>query len=423
MTADTHNTDGTATIDHSNVVCLRVLRVATVAQLLLMLSTWPLWWGTAHFPSVSLIPGFDSVTATNWCSRVLLSGLVVLSVWMVSAKGGRQLSRRALPVLLCAVGLALLNQHRLQPWHWLFIMMTLQAWLLEGKQLLQCLRLTIVTIYVFSALSRITTGSANTMSIAIIHEAADVLLPRTVRLSETSIHGISHLMIIGEISIGVLLLVPRLRIAGIVSAVCMHVLLMAVLGPFGLKHHWGVLIWNLFLALCVPFLFCCSGNSEQSNSQITRPSFVFRGLVAFVVLFPLSGLFGIADNWLSWQVYSPRPETIHLLVETGSIDRLPESVRPSVRPALLLSDWHPVRLDHWSLAGVRAPLYPEDRFQLAITQLLVADLPDGSFRIEISRPAVPQWWQRDASTITRHHNLDELIRDFLLPAHCQTATP
>ncbi len=80
----------------------------------------------------------------------------------------------------------------------------------------------------------------------------------------------------------------------------------------------------------------------------------------------------------------------------------------------MMTDWAPVRLDHWSLAVRRCPLYPEDRYQLAVIMLLVTPLREDSFRVDVTEPQNPQWWRSSTRTIEDAAELMRLKDQFLL---------
>jgi hypothetical protein len=398
-----------------------VLLSLCAAQVLLMISTWPLWWGSVEFPVVPLVSGFSSLQVYVWVSRLLTLTLLAGVAFLAAAAGKPVRARVAVPVVICAAVLAVNNQHRLQPWHWLFLLMITQLCLLTGRQLTICWRWTLVTIYVCSALSRVTVDAGNSMSSPMIQVVTGWLLPAAMRPDANSLQWISLVLAALELAIGIMLLVPRCRKAGIVAAVCMHLLLLLVLSPLGLNHHWGVLIWNTFLAVCIPLLFWESGSRSTPSADKPAGSAVLWCLITVTVAFPLSGLFGVADNWPSWQVYSPRPESFLLVVRTDAVDQLPDTIQRFVGQPQLLSDWCPVQLDRWSLEAVRAPMYPEDRFNLAIIRQLAAQLPDGTFRVEVDRPAIPTWWRRQRKVINSHQQLAETVGDFWFPANVLVA--
>ena len=133
----------------------------------------------------------------------------------------------------------------------------------------------------------------------------------------------------------------------------------------------------------------------------------FRAAILFVWLFPLSGLFGIADNWPAWQLYSTRPETWVLRIKEADIQYLEHDIQQHVSKPEPVDEWVVLKLDRWSLAETDSPLYPQGRFQCEVIGRVLATLPDDAeFRIDISEPEQWFWWQRIHRTVTTRTELD-----------------
>ena len=103
------------------------------AELLLVTATWRLWFAADVFP---VIPLFQHCGIVPAYIDPVLSVIFVISVavWMWTllfpvfavSRCGRCSAYASWIALSCALALACLNQHRLQPWHWLFILVTAQ---------------------------------------------------------------------------------------------------------------------------------------------------------------------------------------------------------------------------------------------------------------------------------------------------------
>ncbi|MCP4509987.1 MAG: hypothetical protein GY826_26725, partial [Fuerstiella sp.] len=170
-------------------------------------------------------------------------------------------------------------------------------------------------------------------------------------------------------------------------------------------------IWNAFFLIAVPTLFT---DIRPQDAKPSPASVRLRIIAAVIVLFPLSGLFGIADNWPSWQLYSTRSDVVRLYIDEVSVGQLPEHLQPFVGQPEPLDRWCPVRLDRWSLATTRAPIYPEVRVQLTVVRALLENVPAAAVQITVESAQSPAWWHR----IIREINADELDRfaqtEFLL---------
>lgn len=420
----------------------KFVALTAVAQIILMAVTWPLWFCDTDYPQIALFTAASGspILVHQVLSSLLVAGcgLLANSQWKTAdqvAASQDDIGRKSgkwLPtsILLCAVGLVILDQHRLQPWHWLTMLLLVEWRLLNASDFLKAARITLATIYVFASVSRFGPDVASGMSgqvLAVILQALDLNLikPNDGRfvLLATAMNGI-------ECLIGLALLYSGsqnsgTRKAGVVAAVLLHMTLVLCLSPLGLNHHVGVLVWNTFLMLAVPCLFWTelkqtpveSSSVPPSPAHLSplqptpqqpqstppqsahRQSATVKLVIAVVVLIPTAGLFGFADNWLAWQVYSPRPEVLRLTVDIDSVPFLPAMLKPFVQaPAPLQSDC-PIRLDRWSLQSKHVPIYPEDRFQIATAKWVVSKaVANGAarsaFKAQLEYPQTFPWWKR-----------------------------
>jgi hypothetical protein len=293
--------------------------------------------------------------------------------------------------------LCLSNQHRLQAWHWLFLL-GLGASLFKPEHGLQLLRSILASVYVCSALSRMSPTAHQGMSAAIV----DQLLRMLGFVSEATIESrgefLCHAFNFSELAIGVLLMLPKLRRYGILSAMLLHASLLLALGPVGLRHHPAVLIWNVCFLCLIPVVF--SGPVAGSQPSPTGQRRSYRAALFFVWMFPLSGLFGISDNWPAWQLYSTRPETWTLQIQEADVRYLDQRLRLYVSKPAPLDDWVVVKLDRWSLAETGSPVYPQGRFQKDLIRRVLSTFPaEAVIRIDISEPERWFWWRRNHRTV------------------------
>ena len=110
--------------------------------------------------------------------------------------------------------------------------------------------------------------------------------------------------------------------------------------------------------------------------------------VAAVILLPVLNLANRYDHWLAWGLYAPRNSRATLYVQSAKVDDLSQAVRPYVDKRETEDGWHKVALAQWSLDGVAAPIYPQDRFQVAVAAEVIqrCQLQD-SFQLVIEDPA------------------------------------
>jgi hypothetical protein len=416
-----------------------VTAILSGAELVLMASSWRLWTGYSSFPVVPLIrmsavdsttirPTIDLVTGVLAAATLVMLFISLLNLFgLVAAaqSGSRGVLRsveKIIPMIAVGAGLTavVLNQQCLQAWHWLFLLCITQMVILKSPSAIRAIRTTIATVYIFSALSRVSGSISSGMTGLVIIQLLQLAGLKMAAQDPSIIQGLCWLFTAAELLTGCLLLSNYAHRIGAAFSVLLHLLLLLALSPVGLNHHSGVLWWNLTFVALVPVVFSepriagevASGTRRTDVPETQRTVLRDRGLLAvqlLVIGFPLSGLPGFADNWPSWQLYSTRPEVWKLYVTSDQAVKLPETLQQWVGPPELLSDWCPVRIDRWCLAETGTPLYPEDRIQLGVIDFLIQKgIVDGRFRVAIESPEPIFWWRRTHTTVTSTEQLHAL---------------
>jgi hypothetical protein len=181
----------------------------------------------------------------------------------------------------------------------------------------------------------------------------------------------------------------------------MHVILLLTLGPWGLGHKPGVLIWNLYFIAQNVLLFRRTSAAEptaQVGGVAQYRSFAATIVVALAAIMPLLDSTGWWDHWPSWAVYSSRPATVTMLVREARLDDLPPTLRTCVGPPEPLTEWHPVSIDAWSFELLQCPVYPQERYRLAVIAAIAGEAglgDDVRVRVESS----PERWTGVRTTL------------------------
>jgi hypothetical protein len=393
-----HGNDLTNNSESRAVLAIKCL---AVFEVILIVATLPLWWGETAFPQVPLVVELPSVIDQLATVCLMMACTVIVSLPVRDRS--QFLTSARVTAFVCSVMLVSSNQHRLQSWHWLMMLNLTWQIILAPKDLLTAMRHTVAAVYICSALSRISLTPEEGISGIIVRQLLELAGQSGWEKPAVQIANLCHLMTLGEFLIGLLLVFPRTHRWGALGAILLHTSLLLALGPLGLNHHVGVLLWNLCFLCLVPILFPISRTAENVDAaHVPRRTAVLLA----TWLFPLSGLLGVADNWPSWQLYSSRPETWILSVHEADRNLLPDTVQSFIAEPAPLSEWCVIKLDRWSLEQTKSPMYPEDRFQRAVIASLLAQVPESvQFRIDISEPEFPYWWKRRERQIDTREDL------------------
>ncbi|QDU82174.1 hypothetical protein Pla110_39290 [Polystyrenella longa] len=420
-------------------------RLMALFTLLLIGLTWPLWWGGNDFPMIPLLPGFSS--APLGIDRGVL-GLLLISLCGFLVLPGHLRVRNQLhyviPLLLFL--LVILDQHRIQTWSYQFGFMYLLMGCgnratddlstesvknsgLTPERTFKLLQVFVASIYIYSALSKLTrhfiTGGGFFLSRGLLEQ----LGIDTTILSLGQLTFITTLLPLFELLVGFCLLFRGLRRFALSGSILLHAALILTLGPWGLNHSAGVLIWNLFFIVQNLVLFGFPRPEPETASlpeapNPEKPALTSRvvadrkkqlgyALFLLVILMPAWGSRGYWDHWLSWEVYTSDQEKFLILIEDAEEKNLPVELAPYLLPPKPLETMRFLNVNSWSLDTKHAPAYPQSRFQWGIWRDIQNRYPDLKTQIilddAIDRFSVDSW--RDA--FMNEESIDRLKSRFL----------
>jgi hypothetical protein len=394
-----------------------VLRLLAAFQLLMMVSTLPLWLNDGRFPAIPLfaLPEFppwlltaSSAAFAAGCLLLLLRGTASSGTSVTDGDsmtpGATRLPWLPGSLLLCGLLAGCCNQHCLQAWHVFFLWVLLSCCIQNPRRQLSALRHIPACVYVCSGLSRLSL-QPEAGPVGLIAGQLTALLPVELQPDPAAFRLLCHAAAWGEVLAGVGLLSsgPCGRVAT-AAAMLLHVALLFALGPWGLNHNPAVLLWNLCFLLLLPLLCFQQGpwQSQEPSSPLSQSPWWWNVLLWGT---SLAGLAGLTDNWPAWQLYSSRPEQWQLWIDRQHARHIPAPFA-SALSSTTVDGLVAVRFDLVSLQQTGSPLYPEDRFQLALIQRTLSELPRNCrFRVRIDEPQVWCWWLRTVRQIDDRRTL------------------
>ncbi len=185
-----------------------------------------------------------------------------------------------------------------------------------------------------------------------------------------------------------------------------------MLGPWGLDHRPGVLIWNVFFMVQDVALFwiprTSAAQADAAPAYAPRVPWPLEAIWAAAIVLPLVWTTSWFDAWPSWALYAPATERIALLIQRSEIERLPPTLLPFVElPEGENDPWANMRLDRWCLAALDAPIYPQNRFQLGVAEAVV-ERYQLAHRARAVRASVADRWTGERK-IDVLEGLDEIV--------------
>jgi hypothetical protein len=294
-----------------------------------------------------------------------------------------------------------LDQHRLQPWAYQsMIYATLFAslpWPVARRWMMPLA----ISVYVYSGLGKLDFQFAHSVGQEMISVATRPFGGLPENLSPEMRSALALVLPAGECLTGLFLIPRRVRpIAGSLL-IAMHGVLIGLLGPWGLNHSWGVLIWNSLLIVQAWFLFVRPtedrGASEPptpESAERGRPNrlnvggLLARGLVTIVIVAPLFERAGYWDHWLSWALYAPHSSRVDVDIHRSALEPLDKSLRHALEADDDQDGWQRLSLSRWSLESLGVPIYPQARYQLGLTREIARRHQLGdAVRVKIRGPA------------------------------------
>lgn len=329
----------------------------------LLATTWPLWTTLRTVPRLAPFEWQAAIpVGIDW---VFLPIIGLGLIWSLSTKAFPKVA--ILIVTLGLVELMSLDQLRWQPWAYHAVLAGVALSLVPRGRAISTLRWVAIAVYAFSAFAKFDAEFAATLG----QQMLKVLSAgQADNLSEGARTQLALALPAGELLLAGLLALSvrwqRLAMPVCVAAVLMHLTTLAVLSPWGLKHSWGVLLWNVGFAWQTVVLFWPS-EPMAGPSETCSPSLVARAILLAGVVAPLGTPLGIWDQWPGWALYAPGGERAALLVHSVAVEQLPESLRPyAENEENADGPWRRVRLDDWVLAETHAPIYPQNRVVAAL---------------------------------------------------------
>ncbi|MEX2169359.1 MAG: hypothetical protein WD851_08610 [Pirellulales bacterium] len=390
-----------------------IRRLTGLFLLLLIGSTWRLWTPHASVPSVPAFAPLASLpTALDWV--LFASVLVAVTAWTLS----RRFTHVAGGVLLACLALLLaLDQLRWQPWAvqaWLFVAVIA---LTEPPRALLLLRWLTIGIYFHSAIAKLDYEFATTLGQQFLATLLGFVavpiddIPENVRIR------LALLFPIAELLVAALLCFRRTANVGVIAAVVMHLTTIAIIGPWGLAHQAGVLVWNLWLAVQTPVLFWPAGTTSHEEKAVSSPQWgdrIATALVLAAILLPFTTRFGGWDTWPSWALYAPGAERSIVWVHELAVVRFPPSIQQHVRGE---ESWRQLHLDRWVLSELGAPLYPQNRARFALASAIADRHQLGDLiRVQFDSPANRWTGERQSRLIQNRREFLEQRESYWLNA-------
>ncbi len=380
----------------------------------LLASTWEMWFLPAS-PANPQIPWLSVLCAVpSWVDLVLLGGLGLSSLLLVVE---RNQSRRRwyaqASYFACLSMLVLFDQHRLQPWALQFLLVAGVLAISPDRVGLRCCRWIVISIYAYSAISKFDSAFLTGHGQFLLDGLLKPFAIENEFWSENTRQLIVSLFPIGELFTAMLLLSHRFRRLGVILSCLMHITLLITLGPLGLDHEKGVLLWNVYFIFQNVFLFWNTTPSMVEPVELRVTNRWAYALTGLMLVLPMFENWGWYDHWPAWAVYSPRPERVRVLVDQNAVEQFPKDLQNLCGQPAPFEDRVPILLDRWAFQTRHCPIYPQLRYRLALASaLLDAHVSSEEISIEVGLTPNRMTGERKTITLSDKTVIDEFLLNY-----------
>lgn len=388
------------------------LRVTiALATGIMMGLSWPLWVEPSALPRVPFVSGFpQSSPAVSWGLFVALLGLIVATV-------GSHWPRRSLAAWsILLTGLILQDQHRFQPWAYQAIVTAVALAVAGGSGGLILCRIFLIGLYLHSGLSKLDASFLNELGPVFLNAGGRLIgVDPTAWPAWLRTAAILAMPAV-EIAVAATLAVRRTRRFGMVGAVLIHLILIALLGPWSLRQSTIVLVWNLSVLAQAVILFGWDDPTTDAAIAPTRRPGFRVGLAAVVVLvaLPCVERFGWFDSWPSFALYASHAERLEARIAEVDADALDATARACLFP-IPGAPWRRLDLTAWSRAVRGTPAYPQNRANVGlILGLLDRSSTPITFQVILQGRASPIARRRDRQEFVTIADLERRVDRYRL---------
>jgi uncharacterized membrane protein YphA (DoxX/SURF4 family) len=323
-----------------------------------------------------MIPTIDGVVALGLYVALFVSAAVALAVreprWPIAAF-------LAVVAVFCGT-----DQTRLQPWVFQYsaLLAAVALYTRTGadgeRRALNVIRLIIAFTYIYSGLQKMNLNFVENEFPWIVQPIAD-LFPSAAQL----LHRFGMVVPLVQVAFGVGLLIPRFRRASLMTAVAMHLFILAMLGPAGLD--WNNIVWPWTAAMAVFDILLFSDASDVSWREIVWSRHDPRHaatMILFAIL-PALSFFNLWDSYLSAALYSGNLTEAQIYLSDAGAAALPVAIKS--RTVRTSPNTNVLNLQRWAVEDLNVSPYPENRIYRAIGRRVCNNLGDPTQLVLIVR--------------------------------------
>jgi len=343
-----------------------LLKVTCLFWLIGKVLSYKLWLANRFFP---IIPPFDFLLQVpSFIHTILFTGSLLLLFFSIFFANKKIL----IALLFIEILSCFLDQNRWQPWQYQYVI-TLFIFIINFSDTIKInnwILLICAATYFYSGLQKFNPGF-----LAIVWQ--DTFLHRFFKLpmhivNHKLVANIGYVLPMLEVVSGISFFIKRFQKIAIIFLIAMHLLILAIIGPWSLVFNIIVWPWNvLMIFYLVHFVVTKSYQTFTIKSVLTS-----RNIALAIVwcCFPLLNFIGYWDNFMSCSLYSGRIPNMEICVE----ENLPKEIQPFFqlrnKPKICTSN-DGVNIQVWGMNEILVPPLPQVRVYKKVKEALQKKYP------------------------------------------------
>jgi hypothetical protein len=344
------------TLSSLSIWVIRILTLAFISQMLLSLNLWFPY--DRSYPTVPLFYFLDfnwGAALTSFLSLGFLSGFAVAGFVL-------KWQKQALGIGLFCLSLLIIEDiNRFQAWVYIYTallgIITWNLWRNQPHKIRISLQFTMAMVYFWTGVQKL-----NIQFVTDVYPWLVKVFEATRCLSEYP--NLGYGVGLFELSIGLLLLLPKTQKAGVLLATFLHLGILALL----IKDNWNSVVypWNVTMIALLFTLFWKKETVENDAiiNNKTAPNLLIIALFGIV---PFFDFFQLIPHCLALGMYSGTSMECDLIIHD---DGRAACVPPKLHEKLLFkSDVESIlSLDDWGVEDLNIPPFASDRVYRAVAK-------------------------------------------------------
>jgi hypothetical protein len=353
-----------------------LLKITCIFWLSAKLISWKLWTACRLYPLAPVSEIFDRVPPFVHLILFITSLLLITLLLFTENKSV------FIALLIVELASCLLDQNRWRSWEYQCLV-TLVAFIVNTKtpkNVLAIFSLILISTYFYSGFGKLNPGFLNNVWGYMILKLF-LKIPVSIA-SQYWVHYSGYLLALFELCAGLGLLFTRTQKAAAITLITMHLLLLVLLGPFGLNYNKVVWPWNIAMPFFLYLIFL--GNAK------TKPDFrlVLQGwnrlIFIFLAILPAFHFLGYWDAALSSNMYSGNSPGMAICIQdTTQCSDLKPFYSPYKNNKKGCTGEAAIWLQDWAILETNVSAYAELRVYNIIQRKLQKQYPGANFSYQV----------------------------------------